>query len=101
MKVAIATTTINVPKLLELLHAHDPDVGIFVAGDLKTPEPQCADFVNKLGANAWYLSVETQKSLGYACSELIGWNCIQRRNIAKAEAQQQQGQPAPMGAPGP
>jgi len=85
-KVAIATTTIHVPKVLELLHAHDRDVAIFVAGDLKTPEPQCADFVNKLGGNAYYLSVERQKSLKYACSDPIGWNCIQRRNIATLEA---------------
>lgn len=32
------------------------------------------------------MSVEYQKTLGYKCSELIGWNCVQRRNIALLEA---------------
>ncbi len=85
-KVALCTTTIHEPKVLELLRAHGPEVAFFVAGDLKTPEQKCADIVNKCGPNAHYLSVETQKSLGYDCSELIGWNCIQRRNIAILEA---------------
>ncbi len=85
-KVAVATTTINIPTALELMHAYGKDVALFVAGDMKTPEPQCADFVNKLGGNAYYLSVEHQKSLNYACSDLIGWNCIQRRNIAILES---------------
>ena len=49
MKVALITTTINIPRGLSLYRAHDPDVMFFVAGDLKTPEPQCADFVNTLG----------------------------------------------------
>lgn len=85
MKIGVATTTINVPTALQLYHAHDPDVGFFVAGDLKTPEAECADVVNQCGANSFYLSVEKQKALGYKCSELIGWNQIARRNIAILE----------------
>jgi hypothetical protein len=33
-----------------------------------------------------YYSPEDQEALGYACSEIIGWNSIQRRNIAMLEA---------------
>lgn len=82
MKIALATTTINVPVALKLYRALDPDVRFFVAGDLKTP-PEAKAFVNSLG-NAVYLTPEMQKA--WRCSELIGWNCIQRRNIAILEA---------------
>lgn len=86
MKVAVATTTINVLHALKLYHAYNPDVAFFVAGDLKTPEAECADLINQCGANAFYLSVETQKKLGYKCSELISWNTISRRNISILES---------------
>ncbi len=92
MRIAVATTTINVPSVLKLYAEYGQartvfeDVGFFVAGDLKTSEAECADLVNQCGANAHYLSVEKQKSLGYKCSELISWNTISRRNIALLEA---------------
>lgn len=88
-RLAVVTTTINAPHAIKLLHAHalfNMQVGFFVAGDLKTPEQECADVVKQCGANAFYLSVETQKKLNYRCSDLIGWGCIQRRNIATLEA---------------
>lgn len=82
LKVALITTTINVPEVLALYRAHDPDVRFFVAGDLKTPKA-AVDFCNIL-TNTRYISPDDQKRWG--CSELIGWNCIQRRNIALLEA---------------
>ena len=77
MKTALITTTINIPKVLELYRAHDPDVRFFIAVDEKTPsfEPlvpldNCLCIWGK----------------EYKCSELIGWNTIARRNIAMLEA---------------
>jgi hypothetical protein len=80
MRVALCTTTINVPHVLKLYRACDPDVRMFVAGDLKTDKnilqllPQLGDCVFLREADAW------------KCSALIGWNSIQRRNIAFLEA---------------
>lgn len=88
-KLAVVTTTIHRPDALRLLAAHahfGGETAFFVAGDFKTPEQECVDVVNQCGANAFYLSAEKQKSLGYKCSDLIGWGCIQRRNIATLEA---------------
>jgi hypothetical protein len=82
MKTALITTTINVPTVLELYRQHGPDVAFFVAGDVKTPDYDRHKWPPLDG----YLSPERQKSLGYKCSELIGWNSIQRRNIALLEA---------------
>jgi len=84
MKTALITTTINVPEVLRLYRALDPDVRFFVAADTKTPRA-AQDFCVDLGG-CTYLSPEYQRSRDYACSEPIGWNCIQRRNIALLEA---------------
>ena len=79
-RVALCTTTINIPTVLRLYRAYGPDVAFFVAGDLKTPKA-CEELCESLpGVN--YLSPDWQKSLGYKCSELLGWDCIARRNIA-------------------
>jgi hypothetical protein len=84
MRIALCTTTIRHPHLLRLLRAYDPNVGMFIAGDMKTPD--LTDFSDLLGPNTFYLSAKKQKGLGYHCSEPLGWNCIQRRNIAVLEA---------------
>lgn len=82
MKTALCSTTINVPHVLKLYRACDPDVRIFIAGDHKTPK----------AAYEFILSMDnTQVSLPesghqWKCSELIGWNSIQRRSIAFLEA---------------
>lgn len=79
MKTALITTTINVPTVLALYRKLGPDVAFFVAVDKKTPDA-AMDFLHELP--------DTQICQGdkYKCSELIGWNCIQRRNIALLEA---------------
>ena len=81
-KVAIATTTINIPHALGLMRVCDPFVHFFVAGDRKTPI-DAATFVNSI-PNAHYIPPSGQDR--WACSKLIGWDCIQRRNIAVLEA---------------
>ena len=84
MRISLITPTINVPKVLALYRKLGPDVAFFVAADEKTPLEAytfCADI-----PNCEIYSPERQKELGYECSALIGWNCIQRRNVALLEA---------------
>ncbi|MCK4733496.1 MAG: hypothetical protein KAT65_13670 [Methanophagales archaeon] len=85
MKIALITTTIYVPKVLELYREIDKDVMFIVTGDRKTPHKETRSFVESLG-NAVYYSDKDQEQLGYKCSEIIGWNKIMRRNISLLEA---------------
>lgn len=83
MKIALVTTTINVPTVLELYRAIGSEVEFFIAGDLLSPHEQIQTLCLKLG-NAHYLHPDSQEK--WKCSKLIGWSCIQRRNIAVLEA---------------
>ena len=85
MKTVLITTTIYVPKVLELYRSIGPDVMFIVTGDRKTPHAEAQAFIESLG-NAVYYSDADQERLGYRCSEIIGWNKIMRRNIALLEA---------------
>lgn len=80
MKFAVITTTIGVPKVLELYNPID----CYVAGDLKTP-PETAQFCDDF-AHINYFSPEKQQESAYKCCPLLGWNTIGRRNIALLEA---------------
>lgn len=84
MKTALIITTINVPSVLALYRRFDPSASVrfFVAGDQKTALA-VQSFCDSLG-NCVYIPPEAQHE--YKCSELIGWNCVQRRNIALLEA---------------
>lgn len=84
MKLALITTTVNVPRVLALYRAHDASVPFFVAADHKTPDEAYA-FCADLGDCEIY-SPDRQKELGYESSELTGWNTDSRRNIALLEA---------------
>lgn len=84
MKVALISTTINAPRVFALYRAFGPDVDIIVAGDRRTPHAEARALLAPLGAR--YLDCSDQDALGWASSEAIGWNCIQRRNIALLEA---------------
>jgi hypothetical protein len=84
-KIALVTTTINVPHVLRLYRKYGPEVQFFVIGDRKTPHAEVDDLCRSLGL-ATYYSPELQQELDYACSDLIGWNTIQRRNIGFLEA---------------
>ena len=77
MKIALVTTTINVPEVLRLYRAHGPEVGIFVAGDEKTP--YLLHLKDEIDFYYYYPDGDDHR---WACSKLIGKNCIQRRNIA-------------------
>lgn len=75
----VVTTTINPPtkalKIFESLKEWD----LIIAGDMNTPHYLYASYKN-------YLSPEWQKIRYPELSSFIGWNCIQRRNIAILEA---------------
>jgi hypothetical protein len=83
MKTALITTCIRPPRVLELMRGYDPNVKFFVAGDKKSDTAEMREWANGVG-NTEYLSPEDQ--LKYKCSGVIGWHCIQRRNIALLEA---------------
>jgi len=81
MKKIIATTTINPPTEALLKYAKLNDWSIIVAGDKKTNHELYLNI-----ENIKYLSPEEQEEKYPKLSELIGWNCIQRRNFAILEA---------------
>ena len=87
MRVALITTTINVPTVLALYRKLGPDVEMFVAGDYKTP-PEAYEFCEQLeydsGTTIHFYNPRGQSD--YKCSELLGWNNDSRRNIALLEA---------------
>ncbi|PPD46794.1 MAG: hypothetical protein CTY14_05900 [Methylotenera sp.] len=70
----IVTTSINSPTEALLKYARIEGWHLVVVGDLKTPTP-----FNIEGAT--YLSPSDQEKLSPRLSDLIGWNCIQRRNL--------------------
>jgi hypothetical protein len=74
MKRIIVTTTINPPT--EAIKKFDEmkDWILIVAGDKKTPR----NYKLKRGI---YLAPEVQEKYDKKLSDLIGWNCIQRRNF--------------------
>lgn len=76
MKIALCTTTINIPHALKLLRACNPDVRFFVALDKNTPET-AAEFALTI-PNTQVIPVYAQEK--WKCSETLGWNCIARRN---------------------
>ncbi len=84
MKIALISTTINAPKVYALYRAFGPDVEIIVTGDRKTPHDELRQALKPIGVR--YLDCADQEKLGAACSEVIGWNSVQRRNIALLEA---------------
>jgi hypothetical protein len=76
MKKIIVTTTINPPTQALLKYSLLKDWKLIVVGDLKTPHK---DFI-KL-KNIIYLDPRSQDKISKKLSSVIGWNCIQRRNI--------------------
>jgi hypothetical protein len=83
MKKAIVTTTINPPtKALKafIKIAKKDDWHLFIVGDQKTPHQEYKDiaFVEEA---VTYLDPDLQQEISPELSDLIGWNCIQRRNF--------------------
>lgn len=81
MKTALITTTINVPTVLALYRKLDPDVRFFVAVEYNTRGgDDIQDWISELPNAQYVLGGE------YACSDLIGWKTVARRNVALLEA---------------
>ncbi len=77
MKKVICTTTINAPtKAIRKFEAME-DWDLVVIGDLKTPK----DYASQLNRGV-YVTPEMQEAYDKPLSDAIGWNCIQRRNLA-------------------
>ena len=70
----IVTTTINPPTTALKKFASLEGWHLVVVGDLKTPTPYNID-------GSTYLSPVDQEKIAPRLSELLGWNCMQRRNI--------------------
>jgi hypothetical protein len=81
---AIVTTTIFPPSEATRKFAQMEGWTLFVAGDKKTPHEE---YLKLDGVQ--YLTPEYQEKEYPELSELIGWNCIQRRNLAYVEAYKQ------------
>lgn len=86
MKRVLITTTINVPhNLTAWRNAGFDDTDVFiVAGDMKTPHDDVRKLLETLPGDNRYLHPDNQTY--WASSMAIGWNSIQRRNIALLEA---------------
>lgn len=82
MKIALITTTINIPEVLRYYRAIGPEVGIFVAGDARTPIG-AHRLCEEIGAHIFWPADDDSC---WACSAMIGRNTVARRNIALLEA---------------
>ena len=70
----IVCTSINKPTLAIKKFDNMRDWNLIVVGDKKTPK-------NYKLKNGIYLSPNKQEKIDKKLSDLIGWNCIQRRNF--------------------
>ena len=92
MNKAIVTTTINPPTkaLKEFLKiAKKDDWKLFIVGDQKTPHMEYKALENENPGLVIYITPEHQEAMGKDLSDLIGWNCIQRRNFGLVAAYNQ------------
>lgn len=86
IKKAIITTTINPPtralKAFAEICVRDGWT-MFIVGDQKTPHDAYAEFVEQYENAIVYIRPEDQEATPALkeLSDLIGWNCIQRRNF--------------------
>lgn len=84
-KKIIVTTTINPPSEAIKRYLNFKDWFLIVVGDLKTPHKEFKK-LEKRYKNFKYLDPNYQEKKYKKISDLIGWNCIQRRNIGFLEA---------------
>lgn len=89
MKKAIVTTTINKPtealkKFAEIAVRDGWD--FIIVGDQKTPHQDYHEFCEQYEDAITYLRPQLQIDMNEKLSDLIGWNCIQRRNFGFIEA---------------
>lgn len=80
MQKIIVTTTINPPTEAIDKFAAKKDWVMYVIGDKKTPHHIWDQYVID-HPGVWYISPEDQEKKYPILSDIIGWNCIQRRAI--------------------
>lgn len=91
-RVALITTTINVPNnLIDWAKTMDPNQDIIViSGDLKSPHDEiqklCEKITTDIGVPTRYIKNHNGPFNEWESGDVIGYNCIQRRNIALLEA---------------
>lgn len=88
MRLAIVTTTINKPtkalkKFIDI--AAKRGYKLYIVGDKKTPHEDYQELESK-HEFIKYLTPEHQVLISKELSDLIGWNCIQRRNFGLIQA---------------
>jgi hypothetical protein len=77
----LVTTTIQPPTLATRKLLKYKDWDFVIAGDVSTPH-ESYQVLEKEHTNLKYLHPNEQTALHPLLSELIGWKCIQRRNMA-------------------
>jgi hypothetical protein len=82
MKLFLVLTTINIPTVLALYRKCSIHTDFIVAGDRKTPR-EAYEFVLAMDKTSVCLPESGHK---WKCSEAIGFDCLQRRNIGFLEA---------------
>jgi len=82
MKTCLVITTINVPSVLVLYNKFNPSTTLVIF-DKKTP-PKAEKFCHEHDIR--FLHPEMQADLYPKFSELLGWNCVARRNIGYLQA---------------
>jgi len=97
-RVALVTTTINVPRCLDAYldnatkYGRDEQVSVIVVGDRKTPAETGSYLANlrrRWGGRVTYLDVPAQQQFLRRWPTLdivVRWNCIQRRNVGYLQA---------------
>lgn len=91
MNRAIVTTTINPPTVALRKFAEisiRDGWSLIIVGDKKTPHQDYFDFIEQYEGAVIYLTPEDQEKISQELSDLIGWNCIQRRNFGLVYAYQ-------------
>jgi hypothetical protein len=87
VKTAIVTTTIHDPAHLDKwVEQLNPGDAVVIAGDTKSPD---SDIIKRMVSYTTKYDVDTaylRGNTGYMCEAAIGWNTIQRRNLAILEA---------------
>src|SRR5690242_12393239 len=85
MQKVIVTTTINAPTIALQKYIKMKDWSVVIVGDKKTPHK---DYValTKQYQHVYYLSPQEQEKKYAKLSDVIGWNCIQRRGLGYIEA---------------
>jgi hypothetical protein len=87
VKTALITTTINVPRVLELYRKFAPDdCRFFVALDKRSADLRDWVFKYRGAGDPETIIIGPEAQEHWECSDFIGWNNDSRRNIALLEA---------------